>query len=122
MLEKDPKEDGQAVVDAADDIPYIDPIEEKRLLRKLDAYIVSILGMLYLISFLDRSTIGNANVAGMSQTLGLKGNEFGTAVSVLYATYTVGEPVSQLQRYDAPALIFADLCQPAQDRHAKAAE
>lgn len=48
------------------------------------------------------SSIGNANIAGMSQSLGLVGNQFGTAVSVLYATYTTFEPVCEWFLYICP--------------------
>ncbi|ORY78469.1 major facilitator superfamily domain-containing protein [Leucosporidium creatinivorum] len=72
---------------------YIDPKEEKKLLRKLDFFLISLLGTLYLLSFLDRSNIGNANIAGLSTDLGLVGNQYGAAVSVVYSTYVAFEPV-----------------------------
>jgi hypothetical protein len=45
------------------------------------------MGALYLLAFLDRGNIGNANVAGLSTDLGLVGNQYGAAVSVVYSTY-----------------------------------
>ncbi|KAH8887525.1 major facilitator superfamily transporter [Thozetella sp. PMI_491] len=48
----------------------IDAVTEKRLLRKLDRRVVSILFLLYLVAFLDRSNIGNAQTAGMGKDLG----------------------------------------------------
>jgi len=39
---------------------------EKRLLRKLDFKIIPWLTLLYLISFLDRTNIGNAKIQGVS--------------------------------------------------------
>jgi MFS family permease len=41
----------------------------------------------------DRSNIGNANLTGFSTDLGLVKNEYGAAVSIVYATYVVFEPV-----------------------------
>jgi MFS family permease len=41
----------------------------------------------------DRSNIGNANLTGFSTDLGLVNNEYGAAVSIVYATYVVFEPV-----------------------------
>lgn len=41
------------------------------------------MGALYLLAFLDRANIGNANVAGLSEDLGLTGNQFGTACVLL---------------------------------------
>ena len=47
----------------------IDPVVEKRLRRKLDLRVVSLLFILYLLAFLDRSNIGNAQTAGMGEEL-----------------------------------------------------
>ena len=44
---------------------YIDPVAEKKLLRKLDWKLIPWLCLLYLISFLDRTNIGNAKIQGM---------------------------------------------------------
>jgi hypothetical protein len=43
---------------------YIDPVAERKLLRKLDLTLIPWLCLLYLISFLDRTNIGNAVIAG----------------------------------------------------------
>ena len=43
---------------------YIDPKAEKRLVRKLDWRLIPWLCLLYLISFLDRTNIGNAKIQG----------------------------------------------------------
>ncbi len=37
-------------------------VDEKKLMRKLDWYLVPWLSLLYLLSFLDRTSIGNAKV------------------------------------------------------------
>ena len=37
-------------------------VDERKLLRKLDWYLVPWLSFLYLLSFLDRTSIGNAKV------------------------------------------------------------
>ena len=39
----------------------IDPIAEKRLLRKLDLRVVPVLWFLYMLAFLDRTNIGIAH-------------------------------------------------------------
>ena len=43
---------------------YIDPDAEKRLVRKLDWRLIPWLCLLYLVSFLDRTNIGNAKIQG----------------------------------------------------------
>lgn len=43
---------------------------EKRLVRKMDWNLVPLVSVLYLLAFIDRSNIGNANTAGMMTDLG----------------------------------------------------
>lgn len=75
---------------------YIDPQEEKALLRKLDRWIVPPVMLLYLFSFLDRVNIGNARLYGMEEDLGLEPGQFQTAVSLLFVTYISSELPSNL--------------------------
>lgn len=82
---------------------FIDPKVEKKLVRRIDTYVISIMGvsyqyrtsyhkltrkLLYLMCFLDRSNIGAANVANpsISQALNMSPSEYGAVVSVVYAT------------------------------------
>ena len=51
--------------DQLDDF-YIDPQAERRLLRKLDWRLIPWLSLLYLMSFLDRTSIGNAKIQGLN--------------------------------------------------------
>lgn len=48
-------------------VGQIDEVAEKKLLRKVDLNLITLFGALYLMSFLDRSNIGNA----VSKPLGL---------------------------------------------------
>lgn len=59
-----------------EDVDEIDPAVEKRLRRKLDRRVVGILFLLYLVAFLDRSNIGNAQTAGMGKDLGFDDGQF----------------------------------------------
>ncbi|KAI0540573.1 hypothetical protein GGR58DRAFT_118636 [Xylaria digitata] len=43
----------------------IDPALEKRVVRKIDLHLIPLVTSLYLVAFLDRSNIGNAQLAGM---------------------------------------------------------
>ena len=38
-------------------------IDERRLIRKIDIFVIPWLALLYLLNFLDRSNIGNARVS-----------------------------------------------------------
>jgi hypothetical protein len=48
----------------------IDAAVEKRIRRKLDRVVVTLVFLAYMAAFLDRSNIGNAETAGMSKDLG----------------------------------------------------
>lgn len=65
---------------------------ERKLLRKLDLFLMPIIMLLYLVAFLDRANIGNAAIAGMVADLKLEGSQLNVATSLLYVTYIIGEP------------------------------
>jgi hypothetical protein len=50
-------------------------IQEAKLRRKLDLFIAPVMMLLMLISYLDRGNIGFAATQGMSEDIGLKGNQ-----------------------------------------------
>ena len=56
--------DEERVSNAPDSVDLtLDAIDEKKLLRKLDFALIPWLSFLYLLSFLDRTSIGNAKVS-----------------------------------------------------------
>ncbi|KAL8867817.1 MAG: hypothetical protein Q9198_008382, partial [Flavoplaca austrocitrina] len=65
----------------------VDKAAEKIVLRKLDWHILPLITLIYTLAFLDRANIGNGRLYGLEKDLGLKGNQFQTAVSVFFATY-----------------------------------
>lgn len=71
-------------------------VNEKKLVRKLDLHLIPFVMLAYLLSFLDRVNIGNARLYGLEEDLGLKGNQFQTAVSILFVTYITFEVPSNL--------------------------
>lgn len=48
----------------------------KRLLRKIDLAILPLVSVMYLLSFLDRSNIGNARLAGLEADLKMSGWDY----------------------------------------------
>jgi MFS family permease len=74
----------------------IDEVAERRLLRKLDRWIIPPVVLLYLFSFIDRVNIGNARLYGLESDLGLVDNQYQIAVSILFATYVAAEVPSNL--------------------------
>lgn len=64
-----------------------------------------------MLANLDRSNIGNAQTAGLNTDIGLVGNQYGTAVSLLYATYVPFEgPVAVLLKIIGPKYLLTTCC------------
>ena len=63
-------------------LPVYDDEEVRRIRRKVDYRVLPMLTFLYLASFVDRSNIGNAAVAGMTEDLGLTGSQFNICLTV----------------------------------------
>ncbi|KAJ0284038.1 hypothetical protein CBS470a_007023 [Colletotrichum nupharicola] len=84
---------------------YIDPVKEAKMMRKFDIWAIGGLGILYM------SNIGNAQIAGLPADLGLTGNQYGTAVTLLYATYVPFEgPVAILLKIIGPKHLLTFCC------------
>lgn len=73
-----------------------DPLLEKQVWRKLDMWILPVVAMFYFLSFLDRSNIGNARVAGLQKDLKMTNKEYSIALTVTYVPYIVAELPSNL--------------------------
>ncbi|KAK4615392.1 hypothetical protein CLAFUW4_10734 [Fulvia fulva] len=63
--------------------------ETNKILRKVDWRLPPVLAVLYLLSFLDRSNIGNAKIAGMTETLNMTGHQFNIALTVFFFPYAL---------------------------------
>jgi hypothetical protein len=74
----------------------MDPVALKKLTRKCDLYVVPPLFILFLLSFLDRTNIGNAKVQGLEASLGLTGPEYNIALFVFFIGYILLEVPSNL--------------------------
>ncbi|KAI0796794.1 MFS general substrate transporter [Abortiporus biennis] len=63
----------------------------RRVLWKLDTYVLPPLAFLWLANFIDRTNIGNARIAGLEKDTHLKGNQFNTCLAVFYVSYIIVE-------------------------------
>merc|ERR1711939_153098 len=68
----------------------------KRLIRKLDWTLLPFLALLYLLSFLDRTNIGNTRLAGLEEDLGMSGLDYNVALAVFFPFYVAAEIPSNL--------------------------
>ncbi|KAI9442628.1 MFS general substrate transporter [Lactarius indigo] len=85
-------------------IATVGDVAKTRIWRKLDYHILPPVVLLYLFSFLDRTNIGNAKVAGMGNDLHLTGFRFNIAASVFFIFYCVVEvPANILLRVFRPS-------------------
>ncbi|KAJ7130792.1 MFS general substrate transporter [Mycena crocata] len=71
-------------------------IDEGRLLLKLDWRLLPIVTLLYLWSFLDRTNIGNAKIAGLEKDLHLVGLQYNICAAVFFVSYCVFEVPSNM--------------------------
>ena len=71
-------------------------INEKSLLRKLDYKLLPALTLLYLLSFLDRSNVGNARIEGLTADLHMTGNEYLSGLTLFFVGYVIVEVPCQV--------------------------
>jgi sugar phosphate permease len=77
----------------------------KRLIRKIDIHLLPLLALLYLLSFLDRTNIGNARLAGLEKALGMKNLDYNIALSVFFPAYVIAEvPSNIMMKRTRPSL------------------
>ncbi|KIM43201.1 hypothetical protein M413DRAFT_398146 [Hebeloma cylindrosporum] len=76
--------------------------EDKALLRKIDLRLLPILTLLYLLSFLDRTNIGNAKIVGLTTDLKVSPPQYNTALALYFIAYVIFEVPANiiLKRFD----------------------
>ncbi|KAF9878378.1 Major facilitator superfamily [Colletotrichum karsti] len=73
-----------------------DQKETKAILRKVDWHLLPMLTLLYILSFIDRSNIGNAKIAGLNEDLKLTGSQYNIALTVFFVPYALLEIPSNM--------------------------
>uniref|UniRef100_A0A8H8CMB3 Major facilitator superfamily (MFS) profile domain-containing protein n=1 Tax=Psilocybe cubensis TaxID=181762 RepID=A0A8H8CMB3_PSICU len=68
-----------------------DTPEDRALVRKIDLRLLPILTLLYLLSFLDRTNIGNAKIVGLTTDLHVSPPEYNTALALYFVAYVIFE-------------------------------
>ncbi|PPQ91679.1 LOW QUALITY PROTEIN: hypothetical protein CVT25_012892 [Psilocybe cyanescens] len=72
-------------------IDDFDTLEDRALVRKIDLRLIPILTLLYLLSFLDRTNIGNAKILGLTTDLHVSPPEYNTALALYFVAYVIFE-------------------------------
>lgn len=70
--------------------------QDRTLLRKLDLALIPWLSFLYLISFLDRTNIGNAKVDGLQEDLNMTNGQYNATLTIFFISYSVFEPLTNV--------------------------
>ncbi|KAI0056572.1 MFS general substrate transporter [Artomyces pyxidatus] len=89
-LEKPPR----SLADSTDGSSLVydyDSPEDRKLLRKIDLRLIPIVTLLYLLSFLDRSNIGNAKIDGLTKDLHVSPPAYNTALALFFLSNLVFE-------------------------------
>lgn len=79
---------------------------ERALVRKIDTRLIPTLIIMYIMNYLDRNNIAAARLAGLEDELDLKGDQYQTAVSILFVGYLLMQVPSNLflNKFGKPAL------------------
>ncbi|KAF2129315.1 hypothetical protein P153DRAFT_396600 [Dothidotthia symphoricarpi CBS 119687] len=96
-------------VDSVQSFELYTPDEDKQVLRKLDRRLVLFMALLYCLSFLDRSNIGNARIAGLADDLKLSSNQYEWLLWAFYITYIAFEWMTLMYRI-VPPHIYISIC------------
>ncbi|WWC64311.1 uncharacterized protein I303_106921 [Kwoniella dejecticola CBS 10117] len=84
----------------------------RKLTRKIDIHVVPQLLIIYALSNIDRSNVGNARLFGAEKDMGLTATHWNVALSIFFVTYALAGPISNifLKRFGPkkilPALLF----------------
>ncbi|KAL3467671.1 major facilitator superfamily domain-containing protein [Aspergillus heterothallicus] len=70
--------------------------EEKLLVWKIDRQLMPCIWLMYIFNYLDRTNIGNAQLAGMSHTLNMSSQDYDWALSIFFFGYVLFEVPSNL--------------------------
>ncbi|KAH0605226.1 uncharacterized protein H6S33_005208 [Morchella sextelata] len=88
------EEDAARMAALASYVPDTD--EEKRLVRKIDFYLMPMLWIMYIMNYIDRTNIGNARIAGMGDDLSLDDQEYAWVLSIFFFGYLLCEVPSNM--------------------------
>ncbi|KAK4502735.1 hypothetical protein PRZ48_006161 [Zasmidium cellare] len=71
-------------------------LDIKKIHRKMDLRLIPMLTLLYLLSYLDRGNVANANIEGLSEDLNLTGTQYNLCLTVFFFTYAAFEVPSNM--------------------------
>jgi hypothetical protein len=72
----DPVEFQKPMLEDIDDDPVYTYKEQRKIIHRVDARLILMLGFLHTVSLIDRGNLGTASVAGMQNELNLVGMQY----------------------------------------------
>ncbi|KAK5043574.1 hypothetical protein LTR84_011381 [Exophiala bonariae] len=69
---------------------------DRKLMWKVDLWLIPWLCLLYLLSFLDRTNIGNARLAGLETDLEMVGHDYNNSLTIFFISYALAEPLTNV--------------------------
>ncbi|OKP01324.1 hypothetical protein PENSUB_7314 [Penicillium subrubescens] len=72
----EPVESQKPMLNNIDDDPVYSYREQRKIIRRIDARLIVMLGFLHTVSLIDRGNLGTASVAGMEKELKLRGTQY----------------------------------------------
>lgn len=80
-------------------------IDPWRLKAKIDWRVVPVVTLLYLLSFLDRSNVGNARIEGLTTSIHITGDQYLTGLTLYFIGYVLFEvPFNIVLKRSTPKL------------------
>ncbi|KAI1494901.1 major facilitator superfamily transporter [Biscogniauxia mediterranea] len=61
-----------------------DPERNRRLLRRIDTHVMPLICIVYFLQYIDKTSISYASVTGITESIGLKGDEFNWVASIFF--------------------------------------
>ncbi|KAF5009273.1 hypothetical protein FDECE_4485 [Fusarium decemcellulare] len=92
----DSKKDMESMTGVAEaEITYT-PAQEERIKKKIDRHLLPVLAIMYLVSYLDRSNMGNAAIIGLKEDLNLTPGQYNLCLTIFFIPYSLFEIPSNL--------------------------
>ncbi|KAJ4357778.1 High-affinity nicotinic acid transporter [Didymosphaeria variabile] len=83
---------------------------ERKLITKIDLHVIPFLCIMYLLAFLDRVNIANANVFGLSTELGLVKTKYNNALVIFFVPYILFEIPSNIVLKKLKPRVWLSIC------------
>ncbi|KAF8892211.1 major facilitator superfamily domain-containing protein [Infundibulicybe gibba] len=71
-------------------------VDERKLMRKIDIALIPWLSFLYLLSFLDRTSIGNLKLYGLEKDLNITDTQYLLGLTIFFFSYAIFEVPSNV--------------------------